>query len=438
MEPLPDDLRPASGDGLPTTGDGLPRLSASGDAHDSVLTDFSPPEAPQDRDRVWLHVALFLATLAAMVYAAGYGMPEGGEWFPLTGRETFYKATGWSSRIKDGLLYAVPFLLFLTVHEFGHYIAARLSKIRVSLPYYIPLPFALGTFGAVIRIREPIRRTRQLFDIGASGPLAGFVVAVGVLLVAIFTLPPIEYLLTMGDAFHAAVVRHVLETGVFPETPPLPPGMRSGGIVPGDTPLFYALMSLAEYRVANSELIHYPVLLAAWFGLFFTALNLLPVGQLDGGHVVYAMFGETVHRIVARVTTLLLLLSGSVGWLFQTVPVVSAWYGTQGLVGSWAGLAFLMLIYLRRYFGDIKGALVGTPVLLALAAAIVYLAPPSLPAAVGYTGWLLWSGLILFLIRMDHPPVLFTEPLTPMRRALGWACIVIFVLCFSIQPLQMG
>ena len=104
-----------------------------------------------------------------MVYAGGL----------FAGRAVLYEEIGWTAYARDGLLYAIPFLFFLTVHEFGHYIAAQKHGINVSLPYYIPIPligipmFHLGTLGAVIRIREPLRRTRQLFDIGAAGPLAG-------------------------------------------------------------------------------------------------------------------------------------------------------------------------------------------------------------------------------------------------------------------------
>ena len=105
---------------------------------------------------------------------------------------------------------------------------------------------------------------------------------------------------------------------------------------------------------------------------------------------------------------------------------------------AFALCALVLLVFFRRFFeGDVRYALAGVPVLLGLVAAVVFLAP-GLAARVGYTGWLLWSGLILFLIRMDHPPVLVQEPLTPARIALGWACIVIFMLCFSIQPLATG
>ncbi|MEM1056083.1 MAG: site-2 protease family protein [Bacteroidota bacterium] len=405
---------------------------------ESVLSTYTPP--PPDRDRIWLHIGLFFATFGCMLFVAGGLVLNGQDVAPsLIGRHGVYETVGWMARLHDALMYAVPFLLFLTVHEFGHYLAARWHGVRVSLPYYIPLPFALGTFGAVIRIRERIRTTTQLFDIGAAGPLAGFVVALGALLVAVFTLPPVEYILgtdPIGSNFHAPIVAQYQIEGEFPRVSLMISMLREVGgqaLIFGDTPLFAALASLGDYRVPGYEITHYPLLLAGWLGLFFTALNLLPVGQLDGGHVVYALFGPTVHRIVARIATLLLILSGSVGWMTEMVlgyawdPIVEA--------ALLAGLAVLLLIYLRQFFGgDWRYALAGVPVLLALVAAVVFLAP-GLAAVTGYWGWLLWSGLILFLIRMDHPPVLVNEPLTPGRIALGWACVVIFLLCFSIQPI---
>ena len=408
-------------------------------ARESVLTEYRPP-AP-DRDRVGLHVGLFLATFACMVWVAGFGAWEevNGElvFFSFLGREAYYQAAGWTARLADGLLYAAPFLLFLTVHEFGHYLAARWHGVRVSLPYYIPLPIALGTFGAVIRIREPIRRTRQLFDIGAAGPLAGFVVALGLLGVAVATLPPVEYLLSVdgpGMTVHGLTVEQYRQTGAFPPAEMMPRGTMQYGT----TPLFAAAMALADYPVPSYEIMHYPMLMAGWLGLFFTALNLLPVGQLDGGHVVYSLFGPAVHRVVARVATLVLLVSGCVGWIGQLVPDMALFYGARGETGAWAALGLLLLVYLRRFFGgDLRATLVGVPVLLALAFAVVALAP-GLALATGYWGWMIWVGLILFVIGVDHPPVLVQEPLTPARTALGWACIVIFLLCFSIQPITMG
>ncbi|MEL6614445.1 MAG: site-2 protease family protein [Bacteroidota bacterium] len=448
------DLSPDSIPGDPASGasasggvpDPFARGAVSSTARESVLTDFSPPGRVVDQDRVWVHVGLFLATFACTVFVAGWGgfgtEIQGVTLFnSLIAREGYYLVNGWPSRLADALMYAVPFLLFLTVHEFGHYFAAVRSRIRVSLPYYIPLPFALGTFGAVIRIKEPIRRTRQLFDIGASGPLAGFVVALGVLLVAVLTLPPVEYLLSADvvlpgfDQPHVQTVQRFLATGTFPS-----PGVggAGGALVFGDTPLFHAMQSLGAYRVPGYEVMHYPLLLAGWLGLFFTALNLLPVGQLDGGHVIYAMFGPAVHAIVARITTLVLLVSGSVGWADQMVPELARGFGDGWLLGGWGVLALILFVYLRRFFGgSLLHAALGVPILLGLTFAVLFFAP-GLADAAGYWGWLIWSGLILFVIRLDHPPVLVQEPLTPMRKALGWACIVIFLACFSLQPIGVG
>src|SRR5690606_9542767 len=180
---------------------------------DSLLTDYDDPP----RQRYGLHLGLFLLTFVSAVYAGGV----------LVGRDRLYGVT--PSRfgdffsglsvladadfLGDGLRYAVSFLLFLTVHEFSHFVAARRHRIDVSLPYYIPIPLIglpiliFGTFGAVIRIREPLRRTRQLFDVGAAGPLAGFVVALGLLAYAVATLPPPSYLLDVPG--HADVVSYV-------------------------------------------------------------------------------------------------------------------------------------------------------------------------------------------------------------------------------------
>jgi membrane-associated protease RseP (regulator of RpoE activity) len=402
----------------------------------SVLTNYVPPGAPPDRDRIGLHVGLFLATFASMVWAGGALVGRNAGWprLPLDASaaeeaRALLSLLADPTFLTDGVLYAVPFLLFLTVHEFGHYTTARLLKTRVSLPYYIPLgPLGFGTLGAVIRIREPLRRTRQLFDIGAAGPLAGFVVALGALVVGALTLPPPEYLLDVLG--HEGVVRHLVETGSFPPFRPeaVEPGTMA--FVLGDTPLFHLVNGLAYAPVSPDEVIHYPVLLAGWLGLFFTALNLLPVGQLDGGHVVYALFGPAVHGVVARVTVLLLLLSGAVGLVGDLEGAAPAWQ-------VWLGLALVVSLALAKLFeGDWRIVGPGVAVVVGLAALLVFVVP-GLGAEVGWTGWLVWVGLLLFVVRVDHPPVLVPEPLTTGRKVLGYLCLVIFALCFSIQPIQL-
>jgi membrane-associated protease RseP (regulator of RpoE activity) len=401
VEPYPH-LPPA-----PPTG----RVHAEG----SILTEY---DAPPRRQRYGLHLLLFLLTLASTVYTGG----------SLVGRfGLYFEPGGWAAYVLDGLRFAVPFLLFLTAHEFGHFFAARRHGVDVSLPYYIPLgPLGFGTLGAVIRIREPIRRTRQLFDIGAAGPLAGAVVAFVLLAAALAALPPPTYLLDVPG--HERTVAFVLDRGAWP--PVEPPGAGGMVLLFGDTPLFGLVRQVAPGLPSPSELMHYPVLLAAWLALFFTALNLLPVGQLDGGHVVYALFGPRVHAFVARAVTLALFVSGAVGFVRDVPAMAGRW--------AWAVLPVLGLVLLAlfsRFFReDWRLVLAATGAVLALAYGVNAFAP-GLAAAVGYWGWLIWVGLIVFLIRVDHPPVLVHEPLSPGRRALGYLCLVLFVLSFSIQPI---
>ena len=383
----------------------------------SILTEYDAPQ--RGHQRYGLHLGLFLLTLASTVYVGGV----------LVGRGVLYLEAGWTAYVLDGLRYAVPFLLFLTAHEFGHFFAARRHGIDVSLPYYIPLgPLGFGTLGAVIRIREPIRRTRQLFDIGAAGPLAGVVVAFGLLAYALATLPPASYLLDVPG--HEATAAYVAAYGEFP-----PLVAPDGGMVLlfGDTPLFWLVRQAVPGLPSPSELMHYPVLLAAWLALFFTALNLLPVGQLDGGHVVYALFGPRVHGLVARAVTLALFVSGAVGFGHDIPPQLGPWawatYPVLGLV--------LLVLFGRLFREDLRLAVGAAAAVLGVA----YVANALLPGvadAVGYWGWLIWVGLIVFLIRVDHPPVLVHEPLTPARRALGYLCLALFVLSFSIQPIYTG
>jgi membrane-associated protease RseP (regulator of RpoE activity) len=335
----------------------------------------------------------------------------------------------------DGVRYAIPLLGFLTVHEFGHYFAARYHRVNTSLPYYIPFVpqiNPIGTFGAVISIRQAIPSTRKLFDIGVAGPLAGFVVALGALIYGFATLPPPEYLLDLQG--HEMLKEHIRQYGTFPSTPPEPaPGALV--IVVGQTPLFWLLSQFFAHVPPMYEVYHYPVLFAGWLGLFFTALNLLPVGQLDGGHVVYALFGDTWHRWFAQAFVLLLLLLGGIGFIDQARPAL---YEMGALWGhlSWLILATIYYGYLYRIFGgDARGMVWGLFGLMIGVGIATALGPSVMQY--GYTGWLVWTLLIVFLIRVEHPPVVQEQELTPTRRVLGYLAIAIFVLCFSIRPLTV-
>jgi hypothetical protein len=391
---------------------------------------------PQERDRYGLHAFLFILTLCSTVVSGAQ----------MTGRTLVYaESLDWwmvfGMRISlpwllDGLRFGLSLLLFLTVHEFGHWFAARHHRVRTSLPYYIPFPFnGIGTFGAVIRIREPIPGLRALFDIGVSGPVAGFVVALGVLIVGVATLPGPEYM--MGMPGHEALKQYISAFGSFPSAPlPVPEEEGLLTLTIGSTPLYWLISQFGVHVPPMWEMYHYPILFAGWLGLFFTALNLLPVGQLDGGHVLYALVGPVWHARLARAFVMLLLVSGGLGFVDEASGVLTAWL--PWLPGApWVVLALVLYAYLHRIFE-------GHPIHILIGASGITLAIallsriPSAVASLGYSGWLVWCLLIVVFIKVDHPPVLYMEPLTPARRRLAYAAIIIFFLCFSIRPLYVA
>lgn len=189
------------------------------------------------------------------------------------------------ARTQDAMIAAAPFAMtllgILGVHELGHYIAARYHRVDASLPYFIPLPFiGLGTLGAFISIKSPIQNRKVLFDVGVSGPLAGFAVALPLLFVGLF-------LSSEAPFFASGLTLQLLGPSI---------------LVDGVVNLFYDLP-------ANRTLLLHPVFFAAWLGLLLTGMNLLPVGQLDGGHVSYALLGRYAHWL-AVATFLGLMAAG--------------------------------------------------------------------------------------------------------------------------------
>jgi membrane-associated protease RseP (regulator of RpoE activity) len=421
-----------------SAGNGVPKSSDPG-----ILAQYreEASEETSSRDRYWLHILLFVVTFVSTAFT---GAQFVGRFLLYEQAPTLFSFLGlpvsWPFLL-DGLIFAFSLLLFLTVHEFGHYFAARRHGVDTSLPYYIPAPLiGIGTFGAVIRIREPVPSLRKLFDIGAAGPIAGFVVALGVLVYALATLPPPDYLLDQPG--HEALKAFIQQNGTFPEVmpPAEDPALEGQRLVVGNTLLYWGLAQFFSDVPPMYEMYHYPVLFAGWLGLFFTALNLLPVGQLDGGHVTYALFGKVWHRRIARGFTLLLLASAAIGFIRDgadlILAIVPALEAYAGLVGglTWFVLTALLYPFLSRIFGGdqrlIAPWLLGL-VLLAVAAKFIGPAATQL----GYLGWFVWCGLLVFFVRIEHPPVLKADKLTPRRRALGLLSILIFVLCFSLKPL---
>ena len=190
------------------------------------------------------------------------------------------------TEIFKGIPFSATLIGILGVHELGHYFASKKNNVEASLPYFIPVPFGIGTFGAIIKMRSPIPSRRSLMEIGASGPIAGFLVAV----------PALYWGLTQSQIL---------------------PAIPGAGIKLGDSLLLIALSHLALPPVPEGFDIYLnSVAFAGWIGLMVTALNLLPIGQLDGGHVTYAMFGRK-HTVIARLAFLPLLSLAflSVNWL---------------------------------------------------------------------------------------------------------------------------
>jgi membrane-associated protease RseP (regulator of RpoE activity) len=262
----------------------------------SSSTFYPAPRAHPPLRSFLLAVGLFLATLltslvAGAHFAAAYAHNEAASFDALV--QTFSLAYHRPSLLLSGLPFACTLLTILLAHELGHYFACRHHRIHSSYPFFIPAPTLIGTFGAFILIRSPIRSARALFDVGASGPLIGF----------LFALPPLAY--------------GVLHARVIPSLALDPKAEVIFGV-----PLILKLMTAVVQPNAHaSDLLLHPVGRAAWVGLFATALNLLPVGQLDGGHIVRSV-SPRAHRWISLVLPLALVPLGIFlwqGWLMWAV-----------------------------------------------------------------------------------------------------------------------
>lgn len=276
-----------------------------------------------------------------------------------------YVATWGTTYWHGGFAFAMTIMAILTAHELGHFVAARWHRVPVSLPYFIPLPpqVSLGTLGAVISMPDAITNRNKLFDVGAAGPLAGLLVAVPLLVVGLLhsTVGPIapDAMIEGNSLAYAAI-----KFGIWGEWLP----------------------------TAQRDVALHPMAFAAWVGLLVTMINLIPIGQLDGGHVARAVLGNAHERWSAR--------------LHQLMPVI-------------AGGCAIYLIATARARG------------VAWAATLPY-------AARGMMPWLVWAGLLWWMRgRADgyHPPV-DEAPLTPWRRRTAMLLLVIFLLIFTPIPFR--
>ncbi len=268
------------------------------------------------------------------------------------------------SSFGPGLAFAVSLLAILLAHEFGHYLAGRYHNTYVTLPYFIPFPFSpFGTMGAFIQLKEPPRNRRVLLDIGIAGPLAGLVVAIPVLLIGL-SLSRVEPIaLVKGQGFMLegnSIIYLMAKYLVFGRW--LPEPVSFGGLSPTIYWLKYFFTG-QPLPVGGLDVMIHPVAWAGWAGLLVTALNLIPAGQLDGGHVLYVLLGKRVQALL---------------------PFILAGLVALGFV--WAG-------------------------------------------------WWLWAALVFLLGRFHAEPLDQITTLDPVRRAIAWFGIVLFILVFIPVPL---
>jgi len=272
----------------------------------------------------WINLLLFLATIVTTTVAGAL----------MTGAD-IEPTLRW---LTTGLPFSVALLGILGVHELGHYFASKAHGVNATLPFFIPFPTLIGTFGAFIKIKDPIPERRSLFDIGFAGPAAGFIVAVPVLFIGLA--------LSEVSAASEAI---------------------AGGIQLGDSILVWLSSRIVFGRIPEGmELWLHPTAFAAWIGLWVTSINLLPIGQLDGGHISYAALGTRAWK-VARIV-----------W-FALIPLGFLWMG-----------------------------------------------------------WLIWALVVMFLIRIKHPPTIYDWiPLGKIRKRLAIAALVIFIITFTPAPFNI-
>lgn len=315
-------------------------------------------EAPR-KQRWMLHVGLFLATFLTTT-ATGALHAHGVVDISLAGIPP----------IRDGLPYSVPLMLILLCHELGHYFAARRHRVDASLPYFIPLPpgLGMGTLGAVIGMREVATDRRKLIDVGAAGPLAGLIVAIPVIIYGL----------------HLSSVQP-----------------QQGGWQEGNSLLYACLKRLVTGEWlpgGNRDVNISPVALAGWTGLLITMINLLPIGQLDGGHIASAYFGNRYNRFAQVLHRLLPLGALAVfAWVYFT---------------------------LQREAGSIWSPNLGMPYAMGAAAP-----------------WIIWYFMVWVVGLISpgdyHPPVDDT-PLPRSRRGLFWVMVVVFAAVFMPVPWRLS
>lgn len=373
---------------------------------------------PRLRFFLFLSITLITTTLAGAEWMTGnfwfdFGQPNGALRF-----SDFWR----------GLHFSIPFLGILTVHEFGHYYFARKHKADVTLPLYIPAWFgflaiqSLGTMGAFIRLKSQLRSRLEYFDVGVAGPLAGFVAALGLLFYGFTHLPDLSYLFQIHPTYApygADYAKYVYEN----------PGLN---LKLGSNLLFWFFETYVvsdPALIPNAyELMHYPYLFAGYMACFFTALNLLPIGQLDGGHILFSAFGEKVHSRVSPALFILFIFYAGLGnpapLNFDYDPHFWDAVGDNLLI---LGVIFISVSRVFPYWLDN----------LTLAISIFglqYALRIFFPEWVGNPGWMVFGLLLGRFLGIYHPPVADNRPLSTGRKWVAFLAFVVFVLCFTPKP----
>ncbi len=240
-----------------------------------------PNVEPQKKQRYFLHFFLFFLTVITTSLTGAM----------LKGKDPFASWQNFSA----GFPYSFALLTILFTHEMGHYLTARHYKIEATLPYFIPFFFPAfhpGTLGAFIKIKSPIPHKKALFDVGIAGPLAGFLMSVIFLTIGFARLPDTPGIYAYIETIHPLNEAHGIN------------------LVLGQTLFYKAWGALfGASRLPMNEMYHFPFIFAAWFGLLVTAINLMPIGQLDGGHITYAMFGNRARFVAIGAFFLLIALN---------------------------------------------------------------------------------------------------------------------------------
>jgi membrane-associated protease RseP (regulator of RpoE activity) len=318
-------------------------------AYPRVLSEVSAPQR-----RYWLHALLLLLTIfttlvvgARLQFNFVHDLPA----FAAANSSLPLFPIRWilqhPARLAMGIPFSLTLLGILLAHEFGHFLLAEHHGVYATLPYFVPAPTLIGTFGAVIRIKSPIRSRKALFDIGIAGPIAGFLVAIPVLLWGLALSKPMPY----GQWNSSREFGYPLIFRIF----------------------HHWLAAISHSNAPLSALYLHPVGIAAWVGMFATALNLMPGGQFDGGHIIYAV-APRAHKWVTRTTVLILVFLGIYwpawgtwtwpGWLVWGVilaftgmrhPNVPKWPGI-GPERRWLALVAVLMLLLTLVLAPFQGA----------------------------------------------------------------------------------